>query len=784
MELKKKFVSATHDFSSYEKRVNAPYLRRAFDLDFAPAKADIKIAGLGFYRIWVNGREITRGHMSPYISNPDHFIYYDVYDLTELLAVGKNVIGVQLGNGFLNEFAGVPYQFDLADFRSAPKLAVAFEAVDDSGNKLTFEADSQFKCHPSPITYDSIRVGEMYDANLEIGGWNLPDFDDSEWTDAHWCESPRGQLTECTVSPIVTEFELAPVDIRWAKVGVMPILWDRLKDVHVPEDMNREGYLYDFGLNRAGIFRLRIKGKKGQKVVLQFCEQLDANGDLDLAPMSASPYGYSQRSEYTCKGDGIEEYTPSFTYFGYQYCLVMGITEEQATPDLLTYVVMNTKLERAGDFKCSDERINKLQEATINSDLANFFHIPTDCPTREKNGWLGDACFSIEQYLYNFDCIDNFKEWFKGINYCQSPEGIFHATVPAGTDWSYGQGPSTDSSAVMMPYQMWRYTGDKQILINSANTILRYLNYITTEVGEDGLMHSGLGDWCHVAREAYLFKAPRIFTNSAIFLETARLAVRIYDEIGWMPHKHFAEEIFNNMRTAIRNRLVDFGTMTVAGRCQTAQAMAIAYGVFDKGEEQAAFNALVDMIEESNEFMDIGTLGIRVLFDVLADHGRSDLALKLIMREEFPSFGWLIDQGATTLREDLRTGATTNGSKNHHFMGHVSAWFYKNLAGIKINPNHLSADEINIQPRFLDGIDYVTAHYDAKPGRVAVDWKRDGDEILFRLDYPEDAIGFFMLDKGWQFEDGKRFTDAKSGEYRILPTTRNDNVTDKGAFGR
>ena len=784
MELEKKFICATREYSSFEKSVNAPYFRRTFSVSAKPKRAELKIAGLGFYELWVNGNKITKGLLSPYLSNPDHFIYYDVYDVLPFIEIGENVIGVQLGNGFLNDYAGVPYQYDRADFRSAPKLAISFECDAEDGSKVAFDADELFKVHPSPVIMDGLRVGERYDANLEIPGWNLPGFDDSAWKNAMRTESPRGYLTEHKLDPIVKEYELSPTRIYKGKVGVMPKLWDRLKDVNVPEDMNREGYIYDFGANHAGIFRLRINGKKGQKIVLQFGELLDKNGDLDLGPMSAAPYGYSQRAEYTCKGDGTEEYSPSFTYFGYQYCLVMGITEEQATPELLTYLVMNSKLESAGDFRCSDEIVNRIQAAVLNSDKSNFYHIPTDCPTREKNMWLGDICYSIEQLLMNFRCEAYIKEWLRMVYYSQSSDGEFHACVPAATDWSYGQGPSTDSSAVFIPYCMWRYTGDKTYLVDAANSVLRYLNYITRIVGEDGLMHSGLGDWCHVAREAPLFKAPRDFTNTMIFIRTARCAMAIYDILGWKPHRHFAEDIYNDLRKAARLRLVDFGTMTVAGACQTSQAMAIAYGLFDPAEEKLAFDVLVRMIEEKGGFMDVGTLGANAIFDVLADHGRADLAYKMIARTEFPSYGWLINQGATALWEDFRTGDTTNGSKNHHFWGHVSAWFKKYLAGIRVNAYGVSVNEINIQPIFIDSLEYVSGTYDSVVGKIAVDWKRDGDDISFTLDYPKDATGFIILPQGWQFEDGKCRRDAASGTYRLLPLWKNDAVTDDGAFCR
>ena len=240
-----------------------------------------------------------------------------------------------------------------ARYRSAPKLALSFEASLESGETVAFEADERFVCASSPIDYDDLRVGEFYDARREIAGWNLPDFDDSAWTPALPAETPRGECRLCQAEPIVATGDLKPVCIRRGAIGLQPEIRDTLPVVEpVGVEALTEGWLYDFGVNAAGNCRLKIRGHRGQKIVLQYGETLDRDGNLDLRGMSFLPKAFNHRDVYVCKGEGEEVHLPSFTYHGFRYCLVLGLEDEQATPELLTYVVMNSDLSTRGDFTC------------------------------------------------------------------------------------------------------------------------------------------------------------------------------------------------------------------------------------------------------------------------------------------------------------------------------------------------------------------------------------------------------------------------------------------------
>ena len=320
MKLSRSFISATREMSTLENRVPAPYLRKTVHIGNDIAKAEISVCGLGFYRFWLNGVEQTRGHLSPYVSAADDVMDYDVYDLTDALIPGENVLGFLLGNGMQNGFGGYVWDFEKASWRSAPKLAVCLRLTDADGSVTEIEADETFVCAPSPTVSDELRMGEEYDARLEIPGWNLPGFDDSGWTPAIPAETPRGESVVCEAHPIVCTYELKPVDIR----SDVELTFARRNERFV-------GYLYDFGENCAGVPTLRITGQPGQKISMIFGEHVGEDGTftVDNLWFIRDEYIdmplYVQQDDYICKGGEEEIWTPSFTYHGFRYALVWAL---------------------------------------------------------------------------------------------------------------------------------------------------------------------------------------------------------------------------------------------------------------------------------------------------------------------------------------------------------------------------------------------------------------------------------------------------------------------------
>ena len=704
--MEKIFISATNKYSTLDEHVSAPFFRRSFFVEGKPENAKISICGLGFYRLYINGENITKGHIAPYISNPDHICYYDVYDVTEKLIEGENVIGVILGNGFLNCLGGMIWDFDKAEFRASPMLALEFCCRTDSA-EICFHADKMFLTHPSPITFDDLRLGESYDARLETENWCLPECDLTNWTEPVFVCPPRGALKECLAEPISVIKSISPISI--AKEG--------------------DAFLYDFGVNSAGVSELCIKGEPGQKITLWHGENLVdgnfSNRSTRFVRKDAEFYDeYNQTVRYICGGKQ-ETYSPFFHYSGFRYILVEGITEEQATSELLTFHVMSSDISTVGGFCCSDERINTLFEMVKNADRSNFFYFPTDCPHREKNGWTGDASMSADHMSLIFDTEASYREWLNNIRAAQNTEGVLPGIVPtAGWGFEWGNGPAWDSVLFNLPYVLYKYRGCTEVIKENAHAMIGYLEYILKRRSDDGTVAIGLGDWVPVGKRSSAYDAPLALTDSIMVMDMARKASEMLSAVGYTHQADFAEGIYKDMRETVRRELVDKDTMLVKGDCQSSQAISLYYGVFDDDEKERAFSHLLRQIHAKDDSFDCGFLGMHCIFHVLSDFHESQLAFDMITRKEYPSYTALIDNGQTALPEHFRPfDASYTESYNHHFLGDIGRWFMTRLAGLNI----IDSKTVEIAPNPVDGIDFAEAYYDLPAGRISVRWSRNND---------------------------------------------------------
>lgn len=718
--MEKRFICASLTCCDFAHRVAAPYLRRAFDLKFTPEAADLKICGLGFYRLWINGREITKGCFAPYISNPDDRMYFDTYDLTPCLQPGENVLGVLLGNGFQNDFGGAVWNFDKAPWRSAPKLAIEFCAV-GSEETLSFHADGHFLTHPSPILFDEYRLGEIYDARRELPGWNLPGYDTAGWTPALPADAPKGALCECRAEPIRRYETLSPVSVT-------------------PCD---GGFLYDFGRNTAGICRLHLTdAAPGQTVVIKFCERL-RDGKFDQSnlynqPVEKYPFYFTDfsRVEYHARG-GDELYEPSFAWFGYRYAFVLGVRPDQATAGLLSFPVLSSDLRRVGHFSCSDETVNRIFDMIVNSDRSNFYYFPTDCPHREKNGWTGDASLSAPQMSLLLDTTESYLEWLRCVVAAQRADGALPGIVPtSGWGFAWGNGPAWDSVLFNLPYTVWRLRGDTRAIAVTADAMLRYLAYIRTRRSADGTVAIGLGDWVPVGKKSNRYDTPLVLTDSIMVTDMANKASVMLAVIGRKKDAAIAAALRDEMLASIRGVLLDKTAGRLANGTQTAQAMGLYYGIFLPEERRKAFGLLMTRIRENNGRFDCGFLGLHVLFHVLSEFGEGETAYRMITGKEFPSYRNLLDRGETAMVEAFQPeGGPECGSHNHHFLGDAVRWFFRSLAGLEI----VNCRRIRVSPLFVRELDSAEASYELPGGNAAVAWRRCGSRILLTVTHPADV---------------------------------------------
>lgn len=717
-----KFIQRSNDYATKEKQVAAPYFRKTFIINKKVKTAYLRITGLGFYEVYVNGTNITKGYLAPYRSNLNHYVYYDEYDVQSQLNEGKNVIACVIGNGWQNAIGGYIWSFDQATWRGSCKVAFELLLTYEDGSKEMIESDELTRTADSPIVFNDLHYGEYYDARCELRGWNLPEYDDSSWDFAEEATRPAGEFRLCEAEPIVASGEMKPISII----------------------EHEDGFIYDFGVNHAGLCRLKIRGKDGQKILLQHFEAI-IDGKPYFKNFRYYPEQRFQEDEYICSGRGEEVYMPHFTYHGFRYVYVTGITKEQATEELLTYVMIHSDISERGYFRCDHEVINKIQEATVRSDISNFHYFPTDCPQREKNGWTADASLSAEQLLLNLTPEKSFREWMRNIYKALDGDGQLPGIVPTG-GWGYlvpnglpWNGPAWDSVIVNLPYYTYVYRGDKEILKEAAIPIMRYVTYLYSKINEKDLFEFGLGDWCQPNRKSEGDHAtPLVVTDSIVTADNLWKAMGIYDALAMPEQKAYVEALYMRLRAGVRKELIDMDTVSVFGGTQTGQAIAIAYRMFEEEEIPKAVEELVRRIREKDNFMDTGVIGARVIFRVLAEHGYADLAFHMISRPEHPSYGNIIARGATTLWEGFWKDNTCKIlSMNHHFWGDVSAWFYTYLAGMHLNPTGKNVRDVIVSPCFLKEIHVVEAMHELPDGKLYVKWERNDGKIILRVRAPK-----------------------------------------------
>ena len=730
------FIKATDKYCSVKEPIPAPIFRKTFELDGDVTSAALDIAVTGFYELYVNGENITRGLLAPYINNPDHVVYLESYDIAPYLREGKNAIAVILGNGFANQDVE-GWEFNRATFRAPLRLAITSKIKTATG-EVNISSDESFKVSTSPVLFDMYRLGAVYDAREEKDGFSTPEFDDADWTFATLADAPKGKITPCRAQPIRVREELKAVKIQ--RQSDLYSLYYKSGEP-MKESYIKDGWLYDFGINTAGACRLKIKGERGQKITVRHCEALceglfNIGSTVTVKEGTEKTVGLLQTDVYYLRGGEEEIHFPSFTYHGFRYAFVEGITSEQATSDLLTYVVFNTDVNKRSHFECSDEVLDKLYRMTLNADLSNFHHFPTDCPHREKNGWTGDVAASAEQMLLSFDCKESLTTWLESLRCAQLDSGMLPGIAPtSGWGYKWGNGPFWDQAVVLVPYHIYKYDGDLTAARECADMTVRYIKYVHGRRDGRGLVAIGLGDWVQPRSREIGILAPLELTDSLTVYDIADKAEFLLRAVGRDADARFAAELRDGIRHAVKTHLIDRATATAAGACQTSQAMALYYGLFDECDKDRAYRRLIGMIEADGGHVMCGVIGLKYVFEVLLRGGDSDLALLMIRRPDEPSYGSMIERGATALCEALDVNGL-NESENHHFLGDILRVFVSLVAGLRVNPTLDNKDSLLFAPTLAKSLDYAKAEYEFTTGKALCGWQREGERVRLYADIP------------------------------------------------
>lgn len=650
-------------------------LRRAFFLPGRPEKGILSVCGLGYGVYTVNGREVTDEELTTPFTRFDRTALYNSWEITGLLRQGENAAGVFLGNGWYNDIGEV-WEYDKATWRSRPKMILRMEILLEGGERVAVVSDSSWKSRPGPSVYNHVREGEIYDARLELPGWDRPGFDDAQWERAAICPGAGGILR---------------------RVGLPPV-----RVIKTLRAKPLGGGIYDFGENTSGWAQIAAAGECGREITVRYAEKLNRSGDdIDNGKIGRYMHGSLRNCDrYIMRGSGREVWHPRFVFHGFRYVKV-----ENAPPVFeICAKVLHADLPVIGEFECSDALLNRIHQAVRRSTLSNMHSIPTDCPHREQNGWTEDALASAQQSLMNYDMKSFYAKWLDDFRDVQRPSGQLPGIVPTSS-WGYewGGGPSGDSALIQIPYEVFRITGDDFLIRRMWDCMCRYLRFMES-MAENWIVDYGLGDW-NPPKGANV--CPSAVTDTALFYADACVMARCAERLGYGASSY--RELAEHVRRAFRKCFLHDGV--VQGDSQTGMACAIYLRLYDPCELPAAAAHLNRLVEENGCHIDCGLLGTKFIFGALSENGYAETAYRMVTNPTMPSYAWWICNGMTTLCEDW----DMSDSLNHHMFSEVDMWFYKYLAGIRIEEGR-----VTIRPCFLPKLQWVRARH----GDIAVEWNR------------------------------------------------------------
>lgn len=701
----------------------APLFRKEVTFHEKIARATAYICGLGYYELYINGDKIGNHILDPGFTRFDKKTLYVTYDLTQELKQGKNAFGVILGNGWYNIQSHATWNFHNAVWRNRPTFILNIRVEYESGKTDWIVSDESWKTSTGAIRFNNLYSGEYYDAGMEPDGWNRTGFDDKKWNQAKPVECPSENIIAQSIPPIRIKEEIKAVSYK------------RLGPNH---------YVYDLGRNIAGVCRFTAQGEKKTKIRIKHGEKLYPDGTVDISNIDYFFYPEHlsedfQTDIYIMDGKGQETYIPKFTYHGFQYVEV--IADKPITLDInsITGLLVHTDLTSVGTFNCSNELLNKIYEATRNAYISNIHSIPTDCPTREKNGWTADAHTAMEFALFNFDGYSFYEKWIRDFYDVQKKTGELPDIVPTA-DWGYpGGNPAWDAAFFIIPNEMYMYYGNPAMLKEPYEYYKKYLDFIGKKAN-NYLLDFRLWDWC-----TYKASTPVELTSSMFYYTMTKLMAKSAKLNGKISDIQKYEDLAKKIRKAINDKFYNSTTGIYANGTQTAQSYALYSGIVPEGQESKVARVLADSIQANGNFLDFGLFGSKSVLNILSEYGYHDIAYKMITQTECPSLGWWIKKGATTLWEAW--DGNESASLNHVFLGEASAWMIKKLAGINYLPEYPGFTQFLIAPQPVKDLSFVRASYHSIHGEIISEWKKTDKGTTYYMTIPANTTAQIVLPK-------------------------------------
>lgn len=706
-----------------------PLFRHEFTLTKPVRRAVVHVCGLGHYELHLNG-----GRVGDYVLTPEWTDYrdtcsYNTYDVTAQLAAGTNALGVLLGNGMYNVTGGRYVKFK-GSF-GPPKLILQLEVEHPDGTTTRIASDASWKTAPGPLTLACIYGGEDYDARREVPGWDRAGFDDHAWTAATLTESPGGALRAQLSPPIRIHEELKTVRVTEPKPGL---------------------YVYDLGKNFSGWPKLTVRGRAGATVKLTPGELLAADGTVSQRS-SGGPTWFA----YTLRGANDETWSPRFSYYGFRYVQVEGaapLDDSKQPPDYpriaeLQGQFLYSSAPVAGDFACSNELVNQVHRLILAAIRCNLQSVLTDCPHREKLGWLEVSHLLADGLTYNFQLPRFYAKVSRDMRESQIENGLVPDIAPEYTVFSAGfrDSPEWGSACAFNPAHMFLTYGDASLLTGHSDVIARYAAYLGT-TAKDHIVAHGLGDWYDIGPnppgESQLtskgLTATAVYCGDLKVLEQAARLQGKADEAT--RYAGLAEEV----RRAFHQRFFDRAGRQYDRGSQTAQAMPLVLGMVDRELQASVIERLVRAITTNHYRVTAGDVGFSYVVRALTDAGRDDLLYRMVTQTNGPGYADQLRKGATTLTEAW--DASPDSSNNHCMLGHAEGWLYSGLAGIRPDPQAPGFKRFVIRPTVVGDLTWVKAHYDSPYGRITSAWRREGDQLTLEVTVPPNSTAAIFVPTG------------------------------------
>jgi len=716
----------------------SPLLRNEFRLEKRVKEAIAYVTACGFYEFYLNGEKAGDHVLDPGITDYRKTVLYSAYDVTRMLKKGVNVAGAMLGNGAWN-MRKVDNRYSWGEERTFgnPCFILQLHVTFTDGSQEVIVSDGSWKYASGPITFNNLYGGEDYDAQKEPAGWTSTGFDDSSWSNAVLAKDPGGLLTSQLMPAIQVTATLKPVAETNPEPGV---------------------YLFDLGQNIAGWWRVQLKGVPGQTVRIRGAETLNDSlfpKPLGPADKLSTKFRYHSHTwtDYTLKSDDVEKYEPHFFYTGFRYIEVTTGNKENL--DLLRVEgrVVRSALEENGTFESSDSLLNQIHLAGRWSQMGNTFSYPTDCPHREKGAYNGDGQVIAEAAMHDFRMAPFYTKWLNDMRDSQEKNGRIPNTSPTLVG-GMGGGVAWGSAYILIPWWMNHYYDDKQILEEHYPAMRKYIFYLKSLGTQDekpdepfiinyfdGYWYS-LGEWCSPGRNDCPNHA---VVNTFYYYYNTRIMSKIAETLGKKGDAWYFSALSDSIKQAFNEKFFNpqtnlYGTDETY---QTYQLVALVGDLVPNEHRQSVFNTIVEDMKKRDNHLNTGIIGTKYLWPVLVKGGQGNLAFEVATQTTYPSYGYWLKNGSTTLLEEW-SGAN---SHNHQMFGSVSEYFYKYLAGIQSPMESTSSGykQIRLQPVVPDSLKFVKASVETIAGKIVSAWTKEEGLFRYSVSIPANTTGTVVI---------------------------------------